>query len=131
VDAGFAGDVVDADDRLVTGLVGQARGARDIADGVEAGDRGAAPLVGDDEAPVEPDAELGQAQPLGVRRNAGRDQHPLGHRGDLGADGRPVPDGHLVRTRPDRLDRNPGVHRDAPPRELPLDEGGHGGVLHR
>ena len=65
-------DRLDADDALVLGLVGEHRRARDIADGVDAGDVGAAEPVGDDAAALGLDAELLEAEALDVADHADR-----------------------------------------------------------
>src|SRR6185437_14867024 len=64
--------------RLVRRLVGQHRLPRDVADGVDAGDVGAELAIDGDEAALDLDADLLEAEPFGVRAAPDRDQHLVG-----------------------------------------------------
>ncbi len=78
VDVGQAGDLLDADDRLVLGLVRQHRRAGDVADGVDARHVGAAIAVDDDGAALDLHAERLQAEVLDIALDADRRDHPVG-----------------------------------------------------
>ena len=101
------------------------RPGHDVAHGVHAVDRGAAALVGDDEAAVEGDPGLLVAQAVGDRAATDGDQQQVGdelvaaleaHR-----DGRPVVLG--------RLEPHAGAEGDAALAERPLQRGADRGVL--
>ena len=60
------------------GLVREHGRPGDVADGIEAGDVGAADAVGDDEALLELDAQRLEAEPVDVADDADGGDQPLG-----------------------------------------------------
>ena len=76
-----AGDLFDADHRLVLGLVREHRRPGDIADRIEAGDVGLAIAVDDDGAAVGLHAERFEAEVLDIALHADGRDHAVG--GDL------------------------------------------------
>src|SRR5690348_16416220 len=83
VDRGWChpGDLLGYEDALLEAAVGQLQAWDDVADRVEAVDSGAQPLVGDDEAAVQGDALLGEAQALGGGSAADCDEEYLCRKG--------------------------------------------------
>ena len=75
---GLAGDDLGDRDALVLGLVREHRPGDHVADRVDAGDVGGEMRVGDDAAALHRDAELGEAEALGVGHAADRDEHDVG-----------------------------------------------------
>ena len=81
MDVRHAGDLLDADDALMLGLVRQHRRAGDIADGIDARHIGAAIAVDDDAAAVGLDAERFEAEIFDIALHADGGDQPVG--GDL------------------------------------------------
>src|SRR5581483_9151631 len=73
-----AGYRLDADHALVLGLVGEHRGAGDVADRVKAGNVGAPVAVDDDGAALRLDAQLFESEVFDVADDAGGRNHPVG-----------------------------------------------------
>ena len=71
------GDLLDAQHALVAGLVGEPGRAGDVADGVDAGLAGAAPLVDHDVAALDLHAGALEAEILGVAGDADGHDHAL------------------------------------------------------
>ena len=78
-DAGQAGDILGDRDALVLGLVREHRAGDDVADRPDAGDLGREVVIGLDLAAlVGREADLVEAEAVGVRPAADRHQHAIG-----------------------------------------------------
>ncbi len=76
-----AGDLLDADDAFMLGLVGEHRRAGDVADRIDARDVGLAVAVDDDAAAIGLHAERFKAEIFDIALHADGGDHPVG--GDL------------------------------------------------